>query len=373
MYQQTSGQACQFACGENYTRLGRQDRAGTHRRAMGALGLLALAALSSAVVVPTTAWARGEHACSGHLYVANSYSDNVSVIDTHTNEIIDTISVGHNPAEMTFTPDQTQIYVSNSGSNSISVIDVATDTVTETMTVGTFPLGMAFTPDGKRLVVSYEPNVVKIITLASGETTPPITVGLDPEQLRITPDGKYVYVASTLNGIYAVDVDNAQVAATIPVKNPNGGIIPPFPYNLLMSPNGKTLYVGANLGSFMAVIDTKSNAVVDTWPAGSPTGIQYSRDQQKLYVTNFFGATMDEYKASTGEHLRSHSTVSLPSFIAVREDGKYAYFGQAFGTTMTVFNTETWAPEKTLQTGKGANALLICDSPGSPGFPGENE
>jgi hypothetical protein len=30
---------------------------------------------------------------------------------------------------------------------------------------------------------------------------------------------------------------------------------------------------------------------------------------------------------------------------------------------MTVFDTRTWAPSKTLQVGNGANALLICNSP----------
>ncbi len=324
---------------------------------------LALAALSLSLGFPAAARASEETSCTGHLYVANSFTDNVSVIDTQANKVIATIPVGHRPAEMIFTPDQKQVYVSNSQGSSISVIDVATNSIAKTIPLDAGPLGMAFTSDGQHLVTTYEPNVAKIIDLATGEASPPITVGLDSEQIRITPDGKYVYMASTLNGVYVLDVDKAQIVATIPIKNPNGGIVPALPYNLLMSPDGKTVYVGATLGSFIAVIDTQSNAVVDTWPVSFPVGMQYSLDHQSLYVTNYYAATISEYDISTGELLRSHGTVSKPSFMAVREDGKYAYFGQAYGSTMTVFNTKTWTPKKKIKVGKGANALLICNSP----------
>jgi YVTN family beta-propeller protein len=335
------------------------------RCATGALGTFALAGLSLSASFPAIASAQVKEACSGHLYAANSFSDNVSVIDTYANEVVATIPVGHHPAEMTFTPDHKQIYVSNSADDTISVIDVATNTVVNTIPVDNFPLGLAFTPDGKHLVVSYEPNVMRIITMATGEAGPPIRVGLDSEQIRMTPDGKYVYALSTLNNrVDVLDVDKAQITATIPITNANGGAAPPFPYNALMSPDGKTLYVGAIFDSFVAVIDTQSNAVVNTWPAKYPVGMQYSLDHTKLYITNYYGASsIGEYDAATGELLRSHRTVHKPSFMAVREDGKYAYFGQAYGTTMTVFDTDKWTVKKKLTVGKGTNAVLICNSP----------
>jgi DNA-binding beta-propeller fold protein YncE len=92
--------------------------------------------------------------------------------------------------------------------------------------------------------------------------------------------------------------------------------------------------------------------------------MQYSLDHTKLYITNYYGASsVSEYDAATGELLRSHRTVHKPSFMAVREDGKYAYFGQAYGTTMTVFDTNKWTVKKKLTVGKGTNAVLICNSP----------
>ncbi len=47
------------------------------------------------------------------LYVANTTSNNVSVIDTATNTLVTTISVGTAPEWLAVTPDGTHVYVTN--------------------------------------------------------------------------------------------------------------------------------------------------------------------------------------------------------------------------------------------------------------------
>jgi YVTN family beta-propeller protein len=49
------------------------------------------------------------------MYVANSGSDFVSVIDPSSNTVIDTITVGSNPAGVAFDPANRLIYVAISG------------------------------------------------------------------------------------------------------------------------------------------------------------------------------------------------------------------------------------------------------------------
>src|SRR4051812_31245613 len=89
------------------------------------------------------------------VYVANSQSKNVSVIDTATNTVCATIATGDGPVNPTVTPDGKQIYVSNMLGSSISIIDVASNVVTGTIDVAAAaPSGLAFTPDGQRLVVT---------------------------------------------------------------------------------------------------------------------------------------------------------------------------------------------------------------------------
>jgi YVTN family beta-propeller protein len=54
--------------------------------------------------------------------VANTFSNNVSVIDDSNNKVTTTISVGTNPYGIVYNPSNHHIYVANHGSNTISVI-----------------------------------------------------------------------------------------------------------------------------------------------------------------------------------------------------------------------------------------------------------
>ena len=96
-----------------------------------------------------------------NIYVTNSSSNNVSVIDPATNTVTDTIDVGTNPNGVAY--DGTNIYVTNYGSDNVSVIDPATNTVTTTINVGTTPTGVAY--DGTNIYVTNEDsnNVSKLI------------------------------------------------------------------------------------------------------------------------------------------------------------------------------------------------------------------
>src|SRR5262249_41004204 len=71
-------------------------------------------------------------------YVAN-YGGTVSVIDTATNSIIDSINVG--PAVgIAISPDGCELYVTHyRSSNTVTVIDTSTDSVAGTVTVGRVP------------------------------------------------------------------------------------------------------------------------------------------------------------------------------------------------------------------------------------------
>ena len=57
------------------------------------------------------------------LYVANTDSDTVSVIDETKKEIIEQFKVGHKPRDIDIHTENGIVYVSNSMSNTVSVID----------------------------------------------------------------------------------------------------------------------------------------------------------------------------------------------------------------------------------------------------------
>ena len=72
--------------------------------------------------------------------ITNSRANTVSVIDTETNSVIETIAVGVKPFGVAVTPHGSKVYVANAKSNTVSVIDTATNTVTgEPIPVGDHP------------------------------------------------------------------------------------------------------------------------------------------------------------------------------------------------------------------------------------------
>jgi YVTN family beta-propeller protein len=75
-------------------------------------------------------------AVSGNrAYVANAYDGTVSVIDTTTNTVVKTLSVGSSPQKLAVSPDGKRVYVANTSSNTVSIIDASTDTVIGTVVI----------------------------------------------------------------------------------------------------------------------------------------------------------------------------------------------------------------------------------------------
>jgi YVTN family beta-propeller protein len=76
-------------------------------------------------------------------YVANAYSNSVTVIDTVSEKVVATVLVGHNPVDVAVTSTGSAAYVANAGSNSVSVIDTTSNNVAKTVTVGNRPVEVA--------------------------------------------------------------------------------------------------------------------------------------------------------------------------------------------------------------------------------------
>ena len=92
------------------------------------------------------------------VYVANSVSDNISVIDGATNAVVATITDPNAvaPVGVAVNPATGMIYVANSQSNNLTVIDGATDSVKLTIPVGTSPSAVAVDPQTNFIYVANQ-------------------------------------------------------------------------------------------------------------------------------------------------------------------------------------------------------------------------
>lgn len=129
------------------------------------------------LISPKLAWP----ATAERAYIANSASDNVSVIDISSNTVIATVPVGQSPYGVAVNPTGTRVYITNIGSNSVSVIDTATNTVKASITVGAGPRGVAVNPAGTRVYVANTyADSVSVIDTATNTVIATVTVGRGP-------------------------------------------------------------------------------------------------------------------------------------------------------------------------------------------------
>ncbi len=80
---------------------------------------------------------------SKQLYCANRADDTVSFIDLFTHKVINKISCGPGPYGVEIVPERGRLIVSNTYSNTISIIDTCSNTLRATVTVGYAPAFLA--------------------------------------------------------------------------------------------------------------------------------------------------------------------------------------------------------------------------------------
>jgi len=295
-----------------------------------------------------------------YAYITNAGSNTVSVIDTATNTIRATVSVGSNPNGVAVTPDGTKVYVANSDwdnvstIDTISVIDTAIDTVIARVPVGNKPWGAAAISDGTKVYVTNEgSDTVSVIDATTNNVIKSVPVGSNPRGIVVSPDGKTVYVTnsdwwnniSVIDTVFAIDTATNTVIANVSVGDK--------PWGVAVSPDGTKLYV-ANYGSnTTSVIDTATNSVTATVPVGwGPVGVAVTPDGKKVYVASYhYPYSVSIIDTATNTVTATVNVGMFPHGVAVTPDGTKAYVTSDGSDKVYVIDTATNNVTGTVKTG----------------------
>ncbi len=122
------------------------------------------------------AWAPADARETQKLYVSCWATASVAVVDAvHPEKPVAFVQVEHHPTAMIVNASRTRLYVANSDADSVSVIDTASDRVVETISVrlmekalpGGSPEGLALSADGATLyVANAHSNAVAVVGLS---------------------------------------------------------------------------------------------------------------------------------------------------------------------------------------------------------------
>jgi YVTN family beta-propeller protein len=81
------------------------------------------------------------------IYVSNGRAGTVSVIDSHSYALLDSIKVGTRPWGLVISPDGRYLYTANGPSNDVSVVDLQTDKEIARIAAGQSPWGIVIVPN----------------------------------------------------------------------------------------------------------------------------------------------------------------------------------------------------------------------------------
>ncbi len=148
------------------------------------------------------------------LYTANIETQNVSVIDRLSGDLVTQIPCDKGCEGLTFTPDGKQLWAANQDAGTISIIDLAEHQVVETLPCPGVPLRIAFTSDGRLALVSnwVEKGEVVVFDVASRVERKRLPVGNQPIGVLVAPDDTRAFVTSmTSDEVHVIDLESLTV------------------------------------------------------------------------------------------------------------------------------------------------------------------
>lgn len=171
---------------------------------------------------------------SRRLYVANSNSDTISIVDTSTDHLFGTITLqpfmkkvaGVSPVSIALSPDHFTLYAACAGINAVAVIDIknAHPRVAGFFPTGWYPNDVAASPDGKIIAVST------LLGAGSGWNSPGVLsrekkLGMKPE---LNLHHRYVHADRGSVQIVAVPNEGELARYSLAVAENNHMSLPSF-------------------------------------------------------------------------------------------------------------------------------------------------
>ena len=299
------------------------------------------------------------------VYVPNSLSNTVSVIDPHTFKVIRQFSVGALPQHVTPSWDLRTLYVLNDQGNSLTTIDPTTGRQGRTIPVDD-PYNMYFTPNGKYAIVVAERlhrlDFRNAHTFALHRSVTVPCAGVD--HMDFSADGSYLIASCEFSGqLLKVDVASEQVVGTLTLPHGSGSM----PQDVKLSPDGRVFYVADMMANGLWKIDGDTFRVTGFVPTGRGVhGLYPSRDARFLYATNRGEGTISVLDFATGKVVRKWTIPGggSPDMGGVSADGRVLWISGRYNGVVYAIRTTDGKLLAKIPVGSGPHGLCVWPQPG---------
>lgn len=297
------------------------------------------------------------------VYVPNSESNTVSVIDPHSFKVIDEFGVGALPQHVTPSYDLRTLWVDDDQGNSLTPIDPATGKPGKPIPV-TDPYNLYFTPNGRYAVVVAERlrhlDFRDAHSMHLHHSLPVSCPGVD--HMDFTADGRYL-VASCEFGARLIMVDVAREKVVGSLRLRSGAM----PQDVKLSPDGRIFYVADMMSGGVWLIDAHRFRRIGFIPTGAGAhGLYASRDSRFFYVSN-----RDEGSVSVIS-FRKRRVVQKwrlpggcsPDMGGVSADGKVLWLSGRYDAEVYAISTRNGNLLARIPVGSGPHGLAVYPQPG---------
>ncbi len=303
------------------------------------------------------------------VYVPNSKSDTIDVIDPATFKIVGHFALPKRtkrllePQHVVPSWDLKKLWVAEDLGDQLTMIDPATGKMGESIHVDD-PYNMYYTPDGKYAVVMAERE--RRIDFRDAQTMKVVKrlpVNCDGvNHADFTPDGRFMIATCEFSSeLIKVDVAAQTVLGHLKLE-PKG-----MPQDCRLSPDGKVFYVANMDANGVHVIDGNAFRQIEFIPTGKGAhGLYFSRDVKYVYVSNRGEGSVSLIDLATRKVAKKWMIPGggSPDMGGVSADGKLLWLSGRYNREVYVFDTSNGSLRARIRVGDGPHGMCVYPQPG---------
>ncbi len=297
------------------------------------------------------------------VYVPNTMSNTVTVIDQATYRVLATLPVGREPQHVVPSWDLRTLWVNNDLGNSLTPIDPRTGRAGRPVPVHD-PYNLYFTPDGKHAVVMASADHALVFrephTMAAQKVVQVGCAGVN--HADFTADGRRFLVSCEFSADL-LEVDTSTMAVIRQQHLPGGGM----PQDVKLSTDGRTFYVADMTRDGLWVLDATTFRIRGFVHTGAGAhGLYVSRDSRTLYVSNRGEGSISLLDMATGRvrqtwHLPRGSS---PDMGGLSADGRVLWLSGRYSSEVYAIRTSDGQLLARVPVGRGPHGLSVFPQPG---------
>lgn len=276
---------------------------------------------------------------------------------------------GQSPGEKTVTATASvqYAYVVNSGAASMSVINTVTDEVVNTVNTTSNQNTIAISPDGNQLVTVSNiggDGSIRVFSLADPEN-PVITNNLTAANtyavnVAYSPNGTYFYVTSVQSGFGSSAV--TRYSSSSPgTSSAVSGYNQSFPAGLALNSGGDTLYVSNVLSGTVSVVNTATNTQTSTFSTGGATNagsIILGANNSNGYIAASNNDVIIPVNVTAGTTSSTIAVGDAPRGLTFNQDQSRVVVANFSGNSLSIINTANNTVVDTVSTGTGTSPQI---------------